>query len=263
MFNLEFGGNGSTHTVTPELIKQLIDALDEKQQDFIKKCIEPDPKKRPSAKELLFHPLLFEVPSLRLFSAHQLMKNYNESIATFNNSSFSKSSDYVIANLKENEYKFGQLPPFDVNKYLEDVKNGVNPLIVVQSNPSEPKIQVSCESTWSIKSAASPNSHRSSNVSSKTSSSNSSPLQSLSAEQFEKIVPEQTRTQSPPILVQTQNGASSNQTTYHGNSAEQTSELAGEADKKPSEKRQAQQIDTNLTLDETQNIYKVIFVKTN
>jgi nuclear receptor-binding protein len=78
MFNLEFGGNGDTHPVTPELIKQSIEALDEKQQDFIKKCLENDPKKRPTAKELLFDPLLFEVPSLRLIAAHQYINNQNE-----------------------------------------------------------------------------------------------------------------------------------------------------------------------------------------
>lgn len=75
MFNLEFGGNGDTHPVTSELIKQSIEALDDLQKDFINRCLELDPKKRPTPKELLFHPLLFEVPSLRLLAAHKLTKN--------------------------------------------------------------------------------------------------------------------------------------------------------------------------------------------
>ncbi len=79
MFNLEFGGNGDTHPVTPELIKQSIESLDENQQDFINKCLHPDPRKRPSPKDLLFHRLLFEVPSLRLLATHQIVKNQNES----------------------------------------------------------------------------------------------------------------------------------------------------------------------------------------
>lgn len=83
MFNLEFGGNGDTHPVTSDLIKQSIDALDRNQQDFILKCLETDPNKRPSAKDLLFHPLLFEVPSLRLLAAHQLIRNQNESKGIF------------------------------------------------------------------------------------------------------------------------------------------------------------------------------------
>lgn len=79
MFNLELGGNGDTHTVTPELIKQSIECLDEKQRDFINCCLQTDPLKRPTAKELLFHPLLFEVPSLRLLAAHRIIQHQNES----------------------------------------------------------------------------------------------------------------------------------------------------------------------------------------
>jgi serine/threonine protein kinase len=130
MFNLEFGGNGDTHPVTPELIKQSIDALDEKQQDFINKCLEIDPLRRPTARELLFHPLLFEVPSLRLLSAHQIIKNQNESRLETSSEMFGVYiPETVIASIKnQHEYKYSQLPLFDANKYLEDVRNGIYPL---------------------------------------------------------------------------------------------------------------------------------------
>lgn len=130
MFNLEFGGNGDTHPVTPELIKQSIDALDEKQQDFIYRCLETDPLKRPTARELLFHPLLFEVPSLRLLAAHQIIKNQNESRLETSTEMFGVCMpDTVIASIKNQpEYKYSQLPLFDANKYLEDVRNGIYPL---------------------------------------------------------------------------------------------------------------------------------------
>jgi hypothetical protein len=149
MFNLEFGGNGDTHPITPELIKQSIEALDLNQQDFINQCLQSDPAKRPSSKQLLFHPLLFEVPTLRLLSAHQLVKQHNESKEPqeriFNDSAFVRPNDHVIAVLNTNqsnyseqdqqqndqdskEFKFGRLAAFDANKYLEDVKNGIYPL---------------------------------------------------------------------------------------------------------------------------------------
>lgn len=41
-------------------------------KDFVLKCLETDPLKRPTARELLFHPALFEIPTLKLLSVHSL-----------------------------------------------------------------------------------------------------------------------------------------------------------------------------------------------
>lgn len=75
MAALEIQGNGDSGTmVTPENIQRTIESLEDKQQkDFISKCLSHDPAERPSAKELLFHPLLFEVHSLKLLVAHCLL----------------------------------------------------------------------------------------------------------------------------------------------------------------------------------------------
>ncbi len=35
-------------------------------------CLESDPSKRPTARQLLFHPALFEIPTLKLLSVHSL-----------------------------------------------------------------------------------------------------------------------------------------------------------------------------------------------
>ena len=75
--------NGNGHTtnadneggvVTEESIARTIDSLeDEMQKDFIRKCLRKNPEERPTARELLFHPVLFEVHSLKLLAAHILV----------------------------------------------------------------------------------------------------------------------------------------------------------------------------------------------
>lgn len=76
MAALEIIGNGdSGNKVTEENIKKTIEMLeDEQQKDFIQKCLQRKPEDRPTAKELLFHPLLFEVHSLKLLAAHCLVR---------------------------------------------------------------------------------------------------------------------------------------------------------------------------------------------
>lgn len=77
MAALEIQGNGdSGTTVTEENVGKTIESLDDTQQkDFIRKCLHVDPLSRPSARELLFHPVLFEVHSLKLLAAHALVNS--------------------------------------------------------------------------------------------------------------------------------------------------------------------------------------------
>lgn len=81
MAALEIQGNGDTGTiVTEENIRKTIESLDDIQQkDFIRKCLQVDPLSRPSARELLFHPVLFEVHSLKLLAAHALVNSASKS----------------------------------------------------------------------------------------------------------------------------------------------------------------------------------------
>lgn len=87
MAALEIQGNGdSGNVVTEENIARTIDSLeDEQQKDFIRKCLLENPSSRPKARELLFHPLLFEVHSLKLLAAHCLVKNSGKYMAKCSN----------------------------------------------------------------------------------------------------------------------------------------------------------------------------------
>lgn len=78
MAALEIQGNGDSGTlVTEDHINRTIESLEQEQEtplhDFIRKCLHPEPNDRPTAQDLLFHPVLFEVPSLKLLSAHALL----------------------------------------------------------------------------------------------------------------------------------------------------------------------------------------------
>ena len=69
--------------VSKEAIEKCIESLeDEGQKDFIRKCLIKDPSLRPKARDLLFHPVLFEVPTLKLLAAHTLV---NDSPSTTEN----------------------------------------------------------------------------------------------------------------------------------------------------------------------------------
>lgn len=85
MAALEIQGNGDTGTiVTEENIRKTVESLDDVQQkDFIRKCLQVDPLSRPSARELLFHPVLFEVHSLKLLAAHALVNSASKSRNNF------------------------------------------------------------------------------------------------------------------------------------------------------------------------------------
>lgn len=66
---------GGSIVVTEDNINKTIESLeDDGLKDFIRKCLSHDPSTRPAAKQLLFHPLLFEVHSLKLLAAHVLIQ---------------------------------------------------------------------------------------------------------------------------------------------------------------------------------------------
>ncbi|CAF3365972.1 unnamed protein product [Rotaria socialis] len=176
MINLDLGGNGDVHSVTDEVVNDAIQALDDPvQKDLILKCLETDPLKRPTARELLFHPVLFEIPTLKLLSVHILADDirYNPDRTFVQSTIHPMSSDQVFAETESNRdgfkpivYTFKDCPSFDLDKLVEDVQNGLYPItayhllyptrssLIVATKPANP-IKIFTSSTSSLSSSIS------------------------------------------------------------------------------------------------------------
>ncbi|KAK5644753.1 hypothetical protein RI129_006053 [Pyrocoelia pectoralis] len=166
MAALEIQGNGdSGNIVTEENISKTIDSLeDEQQKDFIKRCLHSEPQERPTARELLFHPLLFEVHSLKLLAAHCLAKNTgNSNISeTITDELMQRlySPDVIIAVINHLDKPVTQIKMSDIQgaekleKFVEDVKNGIYPLTAFGAKQPPParSRSISPEMAESVKS---------------------------------------------------------------------------------------------------------------
>jgi len=140
---------GST-LVTEESIQRTIDSLeDEMQKDFIRKCLRKKPEERPTAGGLLFHPVLFEVHSLKLLAAHILVNTPAPINETMTDEAIQThyGRDTVMAAVKRIsdgrivEYKLSDFPVAEkLEKFMEDVKYGIYPLTAFAlSQPPPPK----------------------------------------------------------------------------------------------------------------------------
>jgi len=129
----------SSGPVTKETIEKCIESLeDEGQKDFIRKCLVTDPLERPKARDLLFHPVLFEVPSLRLLAAHTLVKNTAAATENMTEEAIHRyygTTTTVMASIKsaaseeEKLFKLSDFPSHEkLEKFMEDVKFGIYPL---------------------------------------------------------------------------------------------------------------------------------------
>eukprot|EP00095_Tigriopus_kingsejongensis_P007759 snap_masked-scaffold154_size301342-processed-gene-0.5 protein:Tk07759 transcript:snap_masked-scaffold154_size301342-processed-gene-0.5-mRNA-1 annotation:"hypothetical protein KGM_14608" len=141
--------------ITEDMLYRAIDHLDDDlQKDFIRKCMNKDPKTRPTARELLFHPVLFEVHSLKLLAAHSLVNapdvdltsNINETMdddATKAHYTSQTVKAVVTKKAETKEYKLADFPVAEkLEKFMEDVKNGIYPITafpLLQSATAVPK----------------------------------------------------------------------------------------------------------------------------
>ncbi|ESO04859.1 hypothetical protein HELRODRAFT_185521 [Helobdella robusta] len=142
MAALDMSGNGeTTHSMTDDAIVKAIESIEDVQQkDFISKCLEQDPNRRPTARDLLFHPILFEVHSLKLLTAHVCIKSSKGSSDDIS-SLITFEASKIVAEIPARNNKpsvplsFPQSAMMDLEKFIEDVRNGVYPLTAFGFTP--------------------------------------------------------------------------------------------------------------------------------
>ncbi|XP_069937155.1 nuclear receptor-binding protein-like [Cherax quadricarinatus] len=135
MAALEIPGNGdSGNVVTQEQVLRTIHSLEhEQQRDFIQQCLNPEQSQRPSTAELLFHPVLFEVHSLKLLAAHALIHNPKKSNKFIDNCvedmlQHQYHSDSVVAEITHSSgeptlFRMADIPVIEkLEKFIEDVR---------------------------------------------------------------------------------------------------------------------------------------------
>ncbi|XP_054153559.1 nuclear receptor-binding protein-like [Oppia nitens] len=159
MAALEIATNGETAApttttnslITDDVINNTIESLENPlQKDFITRCLHKNPKERPTARELLFHPIIFEVPTLRLFAAHVIAKNpsYQPELYTeeaINRVLCLQNNDRVLAEIchpdgRPSVSMKSDSTKLEFEKYIEEVRNGSYPLTAILTTTRLPLI---------------------------------------------------------------------------------------------------------------------------
>lgn len=117
-------------TVTRDNVFKAITGLEiPDQQDFIRRCLAENPAERPTARDLLLHPSLFVVHPLKLLAAHCMVDN---DVSPPDNREHSDPERVLAVIGKNMNWKPGKSPALELEKYLEEVRNGLFPLTGMQ-----------------------------------------------------------------------------------------------------------------------------------
>uniref|UniRef100_A0AAQ5YXH5 Nuclear receptor-binding protein 2 n=1 Tax=Amphiprion ocellaris TaxID=80972 RepID=A0AAQ5YXH5_AMPOC len=124
---LEIQANGDT-AVSKEAIVNAGQSLEDPlMREFTQSCLRHEAKLRPTAHDLLFHRVLFEVHSLKLLAAH--------SICDY---SVTCQMQHSLCPSVTLSCRYSHVSPLELDKFLEDVKNGIYPLMNFASTRPHP-----------------------------------------------------------------------------------------------------------------------------
>uniref|UniRef100_A0A8C2GFC2 Nuclear receptor binding protein 2a n=1 Tax=Cyprinus carpio TaxID=7962 RepID=A0A8C2GFC2_CYPCA len=141
---LEIQANGDT-SVSKEAVDHAGQSLEDPlMREFIQSCVHTEAKTRPTAHDLLFHRVLFEVHSLKLLAAHCFINNQYllpENCVEEKTKSFDPNGIMAEINHRDRpgvHLKYSHVSPLELDKFLEDVKNGIYPLMNFASQRPHP-----------------------------------------------------------------------------------------------------------------------------
>uniref|UniRef100_A0A8C2ZJH0 Nuclear receptor binding protein 2b n=1 Tax=Cyclopterus lumpus TaxID=8103 RepID=A0A8C2ZJH0_CYCLU len=124
---LEIQANGDT-AVSKEAVVNAGQSLEDPlMREFTQSCLRHEAKLRPTAHDLLFHRVLFEVHSLKLLAAHCLINNQ-----------YLLPENCVEEKTNTSHLWYSHVSPLELDKFLEDVKNGIYPLMNFASSRPHP-----------------------------------------------------------------------------------------------------------------------------
>ncbi|NXS48106.1 NRBP2 protein, partial [Balaeniceps rex] len=132
---LEIQANGDTRVSEEAIVRARHSLDDPNMREFILSCLTLNPDKRPTANNLLFHRVLFEVHSLKLLAAHCFINNqYLMPENVVEEKIKELDLNMVMAEIRREgrpgaQWRYSEVSFLELDKFLEDVRNGIYPLM--------------------------------------------------------------------------------------------------------------------------------------
>ncbi|PAV86048.1 hypothetical protein WR25_07311 [Diploscapter pachys] len=116
--------------VPEEVIEKAVRSLEDPlQRDFIEQCLRKNPLERPTAQQLLYHPVFFDICTLKLIAAHEVIDSQEDSDKSITKLPELNMDDVVCA-IGEHQFARRVATNFisDINKFLDEVREGIYPI---------------------------------------------------------------------------------------------------------------------------------------